>query len=71
LWKNHGKIWHIDHVIPCAYFDLSKDNEQKKCYHFKNLMPRYSTTKIARFYGSNQMGNLNKGKKNIGGETYW
>jgi hypothetical protein len=39
-WKNHGRYgWHIDHIIPCAYFDLTKPEEQKKCFNYKNLQP--------------------------------
>lgn len=39
-WKNKSYYgWHIDHVIPCASFDLSKPEEQKKCFHFSNLQP--------------------------------
>jgi hypothetical protein len=34
--KNHGK-WHIDHIIPCISFDLSKPEEQAKCFHYSNL----------------------------------
>jgi len=34
--ENHGK-WHIDHIIPCASFDLSKPEEQAKCFHYSNL----------------------------------
>lgn len=26
-WDNYGKDWHIDHIIPCASFDLSKPEE--------------------------------------------
>lgn len=35
--ENHGKIWHVDHIIPCASFDLSKPEEQSKCFHYSNL----------------------------------
>lgn len=37
-WYN-CKEWHIDHVIPCSEFDLSKDEEQYKCFNWKNLRP--------------------------------
>ncbi len=38
-WENHGRIWHIDHREPCASFDLSNPEEQRRCFHFSNLQP--------------------------------
>ena len=39
-WKNHGRYgWHIDHIKPCASFDLSKPEEQCKCFHYTNIQP--------------------------------
>lgn len=41
-WENYGKgigKWSIDHIIPCAYFDLTKVEEQRKCFHYSNLQP--------------------------------
>jgi hypothetical protein len=32
----NGNI-HIDHILPCASFDLTDPSEQKKCFHFTNL----------------------------------
>lgn len=32
-----GQDYHIDHIIPCSSFDLSKPEEQKKCFHYSNL----------------------------------
>lgn len=30
-------IYHIDHIIPCSSFELSKEEEQKKCFHYTNM----------------------------------
>lgn len=30
---------HIDHKKPCKEFDLTNPEEQKKCFHYKNLQP--------------------------------
>jgi hypothetical protein len=38
-WNNYGKIWEIDHIKPCSKFDLTKEEEQKLCFHYSNLQP--------------------------------
>lgn len=38
-WENHGEYWHIDHCKPCNSYDLLKESEQKKCFHWTNLQP--------------------------------
>jgi hypothetical protein len=40
-WANYGQ-WHIDHIKPCAKFDLSKPEEQRTCFHFTNLQPLWA-----------------------------
>jgi len=65
-WENQGKVWHIDHIKPCASFDLTKESEQRKCFHYTNLQPLFATTKIAIEHGHmNEIGNLNKQDKLI------
>jgi hypothetical protein len=42
-WHNYGRDgWHIDHIIPCAAFDLSQPDQQKKCFHYSNLRPAWA-----------------------------
>lgn len=41
-WENYG-AWHIDHIKPCASFDLANPNEQKLCFHYSNLQPLWAT----------------------------
>ena len=46
-WSNYGK-WHIDHKILCASFDLSKPEEQRKCFHYKNLQPLWASENLSK-----------------------
>jgi len=32
-----GQEYHIDHIKPCSMFDLSKPEEQEKCFHYTNM----------------------------------
>ena len=38
-WDNHGTVWHLDHIKPCASFDLTKESHQMKCFNYKNTQP--------------------------------
>jgi hypothetical protein len=46
-WHNYG-LWHIDHVVPCALFDLTKPDHQRACFHFSNLQPLWAIDNIRK-----------------------
>ncbi len=38
-WENYGKFWEVDHIIPCAAYDLTDLDQQLACFHYSNLQP--------------------------------
>ena len=46
--NNYGKIWQVDHKIPCAAFDLTKAEEQVKCFHFTNLQALFVKENLSK-----------------------
>jgi len=46
-WNNIG-MWHIDHIKPCASFNLSNPEDQMKCFHFTNLQPLWAKDNLSK-----------------------
>jgi len=46
-WENYGE-WHVDHIRPCASFNLEVPEEQKKCFHWTNLQPLWAQDNLRK-----------------------
>jgi hypothetical protein len=46
-WENRGE-WHLDHIVPCASFDLTDPEQQKVCFHYTNLQPLWGKDNIRK-----------------------
>jgi len=46
-WENQGE-WHVDHMIPCASFDLTDPEQQRRCFHYTNLQPMWAKENISK-----------------------
>ena len=46
-WETYGQ-WHLDHVKPCASFDLSNEEEIKECFCWKNMQPLWATENVIK-----------------------
>ncbi len=46
-WENR-KLWHIDHIRPCAAFDLTRPEEQRRCFHYSNLRPLWAKDNLVK-----------------------
>lgn len=51
-WDNYGD-WHVDHIAPCASFDMTDDRQFAECWAMSNLRPLSA------------MDNIRKGAKNV------
>jgi hypothetical protein len=48
-WDNYGfRGWHLDHIIPCARFDLTNQEELRKCFHFSNYQPLWAKDNLSK-----------------------
>jgi len=46
-WANQGE-WHIDHIKPCASFDMMIPEQQRQCFHWTNLQPLWGADNMSK-----------------------
>tara|TARA_Y100001970_G_C13955650_1_gene710557 strand:- start:92 stop:676 length:585 start_codon:yes stop_codon:yes gene_type:complete len=47
-WDNYPK-WHLDHITAVSKFDLTKIEDQKKCFHYSNLQPLWAEENLKKY----------------------
>jgi len=47
-WENHGEVWHIDHIRPCASFNLEDERELYTCFNYTNLQPLFVKDNLSK-----------------------
>ena len=47
--QNHGMDgWHLDHVRPCASFDLLDDKQVFVCFNWRNYQPMWGVENMSK-----------------------
>lgn len=67
-WDNYG-MWHVDHIRPCADFDLTVPEQQKVCFHWTNLQPLWGRDNMRknRYCGEALFGGHPEGDADVRG----
>jgi hypothetical protein len=47
-WAHYGSTWHLEHVEPCAAFDLTDPWQQQRCFHWSNYQPLEASENIRK-----------------------
>lgn len=61
-WDRISEI-HIDHIQPCASFDLNNKNELKNCFHYSNMQPLWKIENLKKGAKYNGVEYNNRNKK--------
>jgi hypothetical protein len=47
MWSNYGE-WHVDHIRPCASFNLAIPSQQAICFHYTNLQALWGPENMSK-----------------------
>ena len=49
-WENYGTVWHIDHIIPVAAFNITSvdDFDFRRCWCLSNLRPLWKADNLRK-----------------------
>jgi hypothetical protein len=47
-WENHGKHWHLDHVLPIKKFNIEDEEEVNICFSWMNMQPLERLANISK-----------------------
>jgi hypothetical protein len=46
-WENMGE-WHVDHILPCASFNLEIEENKYICFNYRNLQPLWGADNLSK-----------------------
>ncbi len=47
-WDNHGTYWHLDHIRPCASYDLRDMAQALQCFNYTNYQPLEAKANLSK-----------------------
>lgn len=57
-WDNYGQDpdkWNLEHIFPINNFDLSKEEDRYKCFHYSNFQPMWTPDNLAKIKKDNKL----------------
>jgi hypothetical protein len=46
--ENYGKVWDVDHIVPCSAWDMSNPIHVKCCFYYENPQPMFKADNVKK-----------------------